>query len=460
MYLVCVAVEPTAGNAADSPGSLSHQSPVLTREQYREDLAYFRDVWAPQDKSFSAQQHERFAQAVDDALAHADQLDFPDFWIRIARAVALSGNGHTTVYTHPFPKLPIQAWWFSDGLFIVRANPEMRDLVGARIEKIEALTPEQALARIAPLISGNARRVRALSPDLLETPLILNRLNISTDPSSTALTVRLRNGTLRRVRVPVQTVQDPAEMRWDYWGVLIPGDAAQAGGWHHVLDDVTARSPAFDPATDLSTQWLGPDKRVLYVRSNQIAGIDGNDETFQVKFYRALNNDVLEGKPSAVIVDLRLNSGGNYFNSLPYAKALPALVPASAEIFVLVDSTTFSAAIVTAALLKSEGGAHVVLVGSAMGDNDNFYAEGRPLALPNSKIVIGPAAGYQDWSKGCTDLTLCYWPNVVYGPKKYVSLAPEIPVDASFSDYASGRDPVLEAALAAAARASAHAAAD
>jgi hypothetical protein len=452
LYLVACIVNAPASlvDAADASDTPSQQVPTFTGEQYREDLAYLRDVWAPQDKSFSSHQHDKFTQAVEDGIAHADQLDFPDFWIRIAKAVALSGNGHTTVYSHPFPKLPIQAWWFSDGLYIVRAKPEMGDLLGARIEKIGTLTPEQALARIAPLISGNPRRVRALSPDFLETPVLLSRLNISADPSSADLTLRLRNGVLRRVKVPVQAAQDPAEVRWDYWGVLIPGNEAQAGAWLHVLDGVTARPPTYDPATDLSTEWLGQDKRVLYVRSNQIAGIDGNDETFQSKFYLIINNDILQGKPNAVIVDLRLNSGGNYFNSLPYVRALPALLPAGASIFVLVDSTTFSAAIVTAALLKSEGGARVVLVGSAMGDNDDFFAEGRSLVLPNTKIVVGPASGFQDWSKGCTDVVSCYWPNIVYGPKKYVSLAPELPVAVSFSDYATGRDPVLEAALAAA----------
>jgi hypothetical protein len=448
--VVCFLALASSGDAADARGSVSPETPIFTAEQYRADLAYLRDVWAPQDKSFSSQQHVRFTQAVDDALAHADQMDFPDFWIRIAKAVALSGNGHTAVYSHPFTKLPVQAWWFSDGLYIVRAKPDLGHLLGARIEKIGTVTAEQALARVAPLISGNAQRVRALSPDLLETPLILHRLKISADPAATEITLRLRDGTLRRIRLEAQSAADPAEARWDYWGVLIPGNAAQAGDWRHVLDGIAPRSPAYDPAIDLSTSWLGADRRILYVRSNQIAGIDGNDETFQSKFYRIINNDVLQGKPRAVIVDLRLNSGGNYFNTIPYAKPLLALLPGDAKVFVLVDSTTFSAALVTAALLKSEGGTRVALVGSAMGDNDHFFAEGRSVELPNTKLLVGPASGYQDWSNGCADLNLCYWPNVVYGPRQHVSLVPEIPIDVSFSEYASGRDPVLEAALAAA----------
>jgi len=332
----------------------------------------------------------------------------------------------------------------------VRAKPDLGYLLGARIEKIGTVTAEQALARVAPLISGNSRRVRALSPDLLETPVILHRLKVSADPAATEITLRLRDGTLRRLRLAEQLAADPAEVRWDYWGVLIPGTAAQAGGWLHVLDGISLRSPAYDPAIDLSTTWLGVDKRVLYVRSNQIAGIDGSDETFQSKFYRIINNEVLQGKPRAVVVDLRLNSGGNYFNTVPYTKALLALLPGDAKVFVLVGSTTFSAAIVTAAMLKSEGGTRVALVGSAMGDNDHFFAEGRSVELPNTKLLVGPASEYQDWSNGCANLDLCYWPNVVYGPRQHVSLVPEIPIDVSFSEYASGRDPVLEAALAAA----------
>jgi hypothetical protein len=51
-------------------------------------------------------------------------------------------------------------------------------------------------------------------------------------------------------------------------------------------------------------------------------------------------------------------------------------------------------------------------------------------------------------SSGCSDPKRCFWPNVVRGPKQKISLLPDVEVDPTFAEYASGRDPVLEKALA------------
>lgn len=438
----------SAPAAAPAPESVPAPRPQFTAEQLREDLTYLRDVWAPQDKSFSPRQHEVFNSIVNDAIAGADQMDYRGFWLQVAHAVALSGNGHTSVGDPPFARLPFRAWWFPDGLYIVRAQPDQAQLLGARIERIGSFTPEQALARVAPFISGNGRRVRDISPGFLETPVILSRVGVTADPSATDLTLRLRDGTVRRVTLPVQASPDPAELHAEYWAVLIPGEPGLAGRWPHVLDAVASHSPAYDPVVDVSSAWLGAGRRVLYVRSNQILGTDGNDSAFAAKLYAILNDDVLREHPHALIVDLRLNGGGNFFNTILFAQALPKLLGPRARIFVLVRPSTFSAAIVTASLLKSAGGARVTLVGTPVGDESHFYAEGRPVVLPNTKIMVRPASGYQDWAQGCRDLTRCYWPNVVFGPGK-ISLEPGIRIDPPFADYASGHDAVLEAALAA-----------
>ena len=65
----------------------------------------------------------------------------------LARAVALADNGHTNV--SPISRrarvnaLPLRLAWFSDGLFVLQATQANEDLLGARIELISGLTPEQ-----------------------------------------------------------------------------------------------------------------------------------------------------------------------------------------------------------------------------------------------------------------------------------------------------------------------------
>src|SRR6266540_2452423 len=111
--------------------------PKITPAQMREDLVFLRDVWAKQDQSFNPAQAHAFHRLVADTIAQADRLDAVAFWVQVSRAVALSGNGHTNINadTPPFAGLPIEVWWFRDGLYIVAAEPSHAELLGARIEK-------------------------------------------------------------------------------------------------------------------------------------------------------------------------------------------------------------------------------------------------------------------------------------------------------------------------------------
>jgi hypothetical protein len=100
-------------------------------------------------------------------------------------------------------------------------------------------------------------------------------------------------------------------------------------------------------------------------------------------------------------------------------------------------------------VLRESGGANVLFLGTNMGDNDRFYAEGARVHLPNSKLGVRVSPGFHDWSDGCHDLDRCFWPMVIWGPppQKKISLRPDYPIDPTFAEYASGRDPVMEKAL-------------
>jgi hypothetical protein len=182
---------------------------------------------------------------------------------------------------------------------------------------------------------------------------------------------------------------------------------------------------------------------VLYVRSNTLAGA----QLDQALLFDVLQANVVPRRPKYVIVDLRLNNGGNFFNTILFAQALPKLLPPDGRIFVLVSRATFSAALVTAAMLKANAGERAILVGETMGDGGQFWAEGAVSTLPNSKAEVRYTTGLHNWTSGCSDLDACYWPVVAFGVKD-VSLEPQIRVEPSFADYAAGRDPVLQAALA------------
>jgi hypothetical protein len=422
----------------------------LTPAQMREDLVFLRDEWAKQDKSFSPAQARAFNQVVTDAIAKVDRLDPLAFWMEVSRAVALSRNGHTNMNADdlPFLGLPFRAWWFRDGLYIVQTQSSYFQLLGARIDRIGAKNSEQALALVAPFISGNDRRIRNVSPQYLRIPVLLHRLGITDSDTETHLTVRLPSGEEREVSLPLESAPDPSQSDAENWETLIPSEPTQVGRWSHVLDSVKDRPQIYRKPVDVDYQWLAGDRRILYIRSNEILGADGNDMSLEWKLVGMIATEIAPKPPRFVIVDLRLNDGGNFGNAILFAQALPKVLQPGGKVFVLVSASTFSAAIVTAAMLKEAGGASVMLIGTGMGDNDKFWAEGRRIPLPNSKLEIKPCAGFQDWANPCSDLNRCFWANVVWGPKRTISLKADIEINPTFAEYASGRDPVLDKALA------------
>ncbi len=446
--LVAIAAARVASGAEAEAraGSPAH---ALTPTEMREDLLFLRDVWARKDESFSAEERRAFDRIVTGAIARVDHLDALSFWMEISRAVALSRNGHTNVDADvpPFPGLPFRAWWFRDGLHVVEAEPAYAQLLGARIERIGSNTPEQALREVAPFISGNGRRIRAVSPQYLRVPALLHALGMAETDAGARLTLRTRDGAIHQVSLPLESPPDASRAGADGWSALIPSDAGQPGRWVHVLDGVAERPWAYAKPADVESRWVDDGRRTLYLRSNQIAGSDGNVLSLEWKLLGLLAAEIVPSRPRAVIVDLRLNSGGNFGNVILFAQALPNVLPPESEVLVLVGPSTFSAALVMAAMLKDAGGSRVRLLGSGMGDDERFWAEGTRIALPHSGLRIKPSWGLQDWGKPCRPVERCFWANVAWGPKRRISLRPDIEIEPSFAEYAAGRDPVLERAL-------------
>lgn len=409
----------------------------------REDLVYLRDTWLPMDKSFSGEGRKAFEVLVNESIAKTDTLSAADFALDVARAVATSGNGHTeAAVTRFLNRLPYRAWWFSDGLYIVQAHPDFSHLIGARIERIGKFSPEEALRLIAPFISGTDARIRAVSSVLLTSIQALHRIGATRDPRKITVTVRLQNGKRASFSLGPQSTADP--QAGAYWSVLVPAGAHVAGRWPHVLDNVVLIPALYKEPVDFDSEWMGDGGKVFYARLYERGSRGG--PSLEEKLMVSLQDQVVARKPKYVIVDLRLNTGGNFMKTILFTQALPRLVPADGKVFVLIGPVTFSAALATAAMLKDNGGDKVVFIGERMGDAGRFWAEGRYIPLPNSGIPVRPAPGFQDWQTGCKEADQCYWAATVFGVTD-VSLEPDVEVATSFADYAAGRDAVLTAAL-------------
>ena len=141
-----------------------------------------------------------------------------------------------------------------------------------------------------------------------------------------------------------------------------------------------------------------------------------------------------------VVLDMRFNGGGNLQLTREFMTSLPSRLAPAGRVVVLTSPWTFSAAISSIGYLKQAGGDRVVLVGEALGNRLQFWAEGQPVRLPNSGAFILMATLRHDYITGCQPFPDCH-PYMRRFPIAVASLAPEVPAPWTFESYAAGRDP-------------------
>ncbi len=110
-------------------------------------------------------------------------------------------------------------------------------------------------------------------------------------------------------------------------------------------------------------------------------------------------------------------------------------------VVVLTGRATFSAGITHAAQWKQF--AQAAIVGEPVGDHLDMWSEGGNLVLPNSGLTVHYANGFHGYSQRDYPQFQPYFADL-----NVATITPDVEVEATWSDYAAGRDPVFDAAVA------------
>lgn len=410
-----------AGSSVDSD---------LSEEERREDLVYVASVFAERERSFTPETRAIFDARLSEIDSRVDSLSHDEFVVAIQWAVSAADNGHTEVLSHEHQRLrlPVDVEWFADGLYVIAVRPAHEALLGARVEAIAGLSPEIVLAKLDGYTPGTETRTRIISGYFLERPELLAAIGVSSDPERLTLAFLMSDGS--RATRTLRGTAGPSTARAD--------DSMR------VLDGIEPLPVYLRDPEQSALAVRMPELDAVYVRINR------NDDSALPEKLDTILADIEENQPRHAIVDLRLNGGGNYALTAPFAEALPGLLPDGGRLVLIVGPRTFSAGINTAAILKARAGASAVVVGESPGDDLQYWAEGGFLVLPNSGLRIHYSDGYHDWANGFdpADSRNRANPRIAALNQRYSAAAgdlePSIQVPLTFADYAAGRDPVME----------------
>jgi hypothetical protein len=405
----------------------------LSERAYREDLAVLAERFPRQERSLTGITRGRFERRVAELRTRTASMTPEAFIMGVQWAVAAADNAHTKALVEQLLplRLPIELRWFAEGLYVVATKPVDETLLGARVVEIEGRPTDAVLLQIAPYFGGTKEYLRVVSLGALVRPELLYGVGLAERQEATRMTFRY---------------QDGAEAARELHGQDLRDDTAGMAAVR--LVDRLEERPLYlrHPKEAALLEWLS-EKEIAYVRlnTNRAEGLREDLAGIRVK--------IEQQGPKHAIVDLRLNGGGNMLLTADFAEALPGLLPPEGRLVIITANQTFSAGIVTAAILKAGAGERARLVGEEVGDRLKWWSEDKVIRLPNSGLKVLVNDGFHDWQKGfrSDDPRYRFNPHQAALNERYSAaagnLAPDAVVVPRFSDYAAGEDPVLETAM-------------
>lgn len=357
------------------------------------------------------------------------EMEEHEIVVGLARIVSMFQYGHTSLGLSgwfnrrpiQFHQMPYNLYHFSDGVYIQGVHKDYAKALGTKVLKVEDTPVEAALAAIKPAVSAeNDQYHKAFGLNLLGTPEVLHAQGITKElKKNVTLTLEKEGKTFDQTFTPVAGANG------------FPGRYSlieQRGDW---LDARTqSDTPLYLKKLDriYFYEYL-PEQKAIYVRHSQI-----QDDPQQAipEFYEEVFDFIDKNEVDRLILDVRLNGGGNNYKNKPIVTGIieTEKINQLGKLFVIIGRRTFSAC--QNLVNELDNYTNAIFVGEPTSENINFYGDNRRVELPNSKIPVRLSfAWWQDKPQ---------WEN---GPWT----APQIAVEMSFDEYRTNQDPVLEAAL-------------
>ena len=423
---------------------LFQSEPETVLEAREQDIRQFNHV-RRNERSLDEAGRARFDAALEVVRSDMTTMSDAEFQLGLARVQAVIDNGHSnasaTRMVQNFPRLPVRSAFMDGELHVLRVLPGHEDLLGARITHINGEAARLAAFRFRDAFGGNDPYFLSIAPLLLETPAYLAA--VGSGEGEAIYRFERVDGTITEQALMAVEVEDDTRR-------IFSGDLPQY--WKRESDQWIAFSPAENPLfleKPDNDYWLTflPELDIAYVSLR--ANFDDSSGETLVEFGERAIGELNEKAPSVIIVDQRFNGGGDLTQTQLLMTELAESVGPNGRIYLLISGNTFSAGIVNLAMAEETSPDQTYLVGEAIGDRLQFWAEGWWYSLKNSGFRARYSTGYYDLQNGCDGLFRCHWGSLHIFPVIVEDLDVDIIAPLDFASYASGHDPAMEAVFAA-----------
>jgi tetratricopeptide (TPR) repeat protein len=399
---------------------------VMSSKQWQDDLKFLQHT-VHKDYSFLFKKTNasQFDAAVDKLYKEIPNLQNHEIVVGLARIVASFKYGHTVLGFRDFGdqmhQLPLNLYHFSDGIYIQGVHKDYEAALGAKVLRVGNMSIEDALKAIYPVVPAeNDQFFKGYGLRYLTSTEVLHAQRVIDKLSDTVEFTLLKDGKTFKQKFKV-----------------LPDGKSVPTSYGYVQKDANWLDAREQDATPLYLKHLDkiyyyeylPTIKTVYVRQSQI-----QDEPSQPipNFYDEVFNFVNANDVERLVLDVRLNGGGNnYKNKAVITRIIEnKKINSVGNLYVIIGRRTFSAC--QNLVNELDNYTNAVFIGEPTAENVNFYGDNNRIELPNSKIPVYLSfAWWQDKPQ---------WEGADWA-------VPHIAVDMSFEDYKLNRDPVLAAAL-------------
>jgi hypothetical protein len=446
LAVIALAATPVAAQHAEQSQAAS-QVDRSSAEARRADIAVFREQFMDRDRALAGDARAEAERRLAALESNAGSVSQVYFELELARIVSLADNGHSAYFPGPrsrrFNRITeVRFAPFGEDFYVLRASPAHADLLGARLVAIDGRPIAQVRAAARSLAGGTEAWRDRNAAYFFESPEQMETLDVIARADRASYRFQLANGrSITRRFTPEPANPDRVRANADRWFYPAPVEG-EGDNWRALLAADRAPWSLQEPDSVFRMRDAPEiDAFVIEMRQNT-----SSDDTDIAEFMlESLDAARTSGRRN-IVLDMRMNGGGDLNNTRAWVRRLPRLVPG--RVFVLTSPWTFSAAISTVGYLKQSAPDRVVIVGEMVGDRLDFHAEGGPFNLPHSGGAVLAATERHDYRTGCRSIENCHG-SVVRHPIEVESLSPDINAPWTIEAYRAGRDPAMEAVAAA-----------
>ncbi|WP_299533544.1 S41 family peptidase [Ulvibacterium sp.] len=400
---------------------------IPTAKDWQKDLRFLqKTVHEEYSFLFVKTTKATFDAEVEKLYNRIPSLEPHEIIVGLSRIIGLFKYGHMAVGFNiepfKFHYLPLNLYQFSDGIYLQGVHKDYQDVVGAKVIEVNGIPIRDALDMVYPVVSAeNTQFFKSHGINFLTVMEVLHAQRITENLESSVEFTLERGGKIIKKEFSALPVGQEVPRKYGY--------VFQDENWSEAREQDII--PLYLEQLDkiYFFRYL-PKEKAVFVRLSQIE--DDPNERMET-FYSRLFDFIQKNKVEKLIIDVRLNGGGNNFKNRTLVTKIieNKKINTVGSLFVIIGRRTFSAC--QNLVNELDNYTNVIFLGEPTAENVNFYGDSRPVILPNTHHPVYLSfAWWQDKPA---------WQNAEW-------LIPAIPVDMSFSEYSTNRDPVLDAALA------------